>query len=637
MKRIILLLFIINCSLSIAIAQPPNNLSGLKICIDPGHGGHSSNDRPPVFTDIPFWESDGNFAKALLLKQMLENRGATVILTRNTNDYPNDSNEPSLSARYTIANSNNVNWFHSIHSNALGGTNTSTNYSLVLVKEVIATRQPAFPQAVTMANGIYNNIRTKIRTGAWAGNILPGVALDYSFYGGTNGGFNLGVLNGLIMPGELSEGSFHDNYNEVCRLMNNDYRKTEAYGILNAFVEYYKIPYDTLGMIIGSQKNGTTPINNVVVRLLPDNKVYNGDAFNNGFFLFDSLPPGNYKVVYETPGYAQDTVSVTLSAVGRMATINPVTDQTNVPRNSTITISFIKQMDTAFVRSVFSISPTVTGTISWNVGNTVMTFTPIAQLAYKTSYTVSLTGMGNTLQPTVFVDNKTVTSNITAKPLSVTFQTASLPPNVTLTQPLQNDTNFTVTQNVGIRFSESMDTASVRAAFQIIPTTSGTFTWMTSGVTNNTLIWKPVTGSLEYNTNYTVTVGSGAKSIYGLAIDGNKDSVAGDPFVLQFRTQLQPTDVSSKNSKPFSFTLDQNYPNPFNPSTTIRFSIAELSSVSLKIFDLLGREASSLVNGKLNQGEYSILWDAKNYSSGIYFYKLTTEKYTSIKRMMLVK
>ncbi len=111
------------------------DFSGMKFCIDPGHGGHSSNDRPPVFSGLPFWESDGNFAKALHLETLLKSRGATVILTRYTNDYPNDADEPSLSARYTIANQNNVNWFHSIHSNATGGTNTGTNYTLILLKE----------------------------------------------------------------------------------------------------------------------------------------------------------------------------------------------------------------------------------------------------------------------------------------------------------------------------------------------------------------------------------------------------------------------------------------------------------------------------------------------------------------------
>ena len=121
-----------------------------------------------------------------------------------------------------------------------------------------------------------------------------------------------------------------------------------------------------------------------------------------------------------------------------------------------------------------------------------MTFTSSVLLGYKTTYTISLAGLGNTLQPAVFVDNKTITSNVAAKPLAVSFQTVSLPPSIILSQPLQNDTNFTTTQNVGIRFSESMDTASVRAAFQITPATAGTITWTSSGLQNNTMIWKPV-------------------------------------------------------------------------------------------------------------------------------------------------
>src|SRR3990172_8149361 len=91
-------------------------LSGVSICIDPGHGGHNAaNDRhliPDPGTD--FWESESNFQKALLLKALLEAKGATVLLTRNTNDYPNDADEPSLSAPVAFANANNVNWFHSI-------------------------------------------------------------------------------------------------------------------------------------------------------------------------------------------------------------------------------------------------------------------------------------------------------------------------------------------------------------------------------------------------------------------------------------------------------------------------------------------------------------------------------------------
>ena len=613
------------------------NLNGLKICIDPGHGGNNAaNDRrvEPDPGNV-FWESESNFQKALLLRPLLQARGATVFLTRETNNYPTDV-DPTLTQRWQYANTNNVHWFHSIHSNATGGNNTSTNYTMVLLKENQSTRQPVFPAAVDMSSLIYTNIRAKNRTNSSSGNISgkPGVYMDYTFYGGTSGGFNLGVLNGLTMPGELSEGSFHDYFPETRRLLNNYYRKGEAYGIYNAFVEYYKIPYDTLGIILGTQKNGTIPINNITVRLLPLNKIYQGDNFNNGFYMFDSLSPGNYKIVYETPGYALDTVSIALTATGRIATTNPLNNAVAVERNSVITFTFVKQMDTAFVRSVFSSNPAVEGDISWNPENTMMTFTPKNLLGFKTNYTFSLTGLGNTLQPTVFVDNKTVTSNITTKPLSVSFQTVTMPPYVQFTQPVLNDTNFNITQVIGVRFSETMDTASVRAAFSISPQTSGTFTWTTS---NTTLLWKASPTPLEYQTQYTVTIGSTAKSIFNFMLDGNKDTIAGDPYVFQFRTQRQPTSVDNLAMKSLKFWLEQNYPNPFNPVTTIQFSIPEQSHAIVTIYDMLGRHVETLLDDKLNPGKYSTVWNASSYASGMYFFKLVTPKNTSVKRMMLIK
>ncbi|MDP1678461.1 MAG: Ig-like domain-containing protein [Bacteroidota bacterium] len=628
----LLCIFLIFAVVSISFAQPPNNLTGLKICIDPGHGGNNaSNDRriEPDPGNV-FWESEGNFRKALWLRTLLQQRGATVFLTRETNTYPDDI-DPTLTQRWEFANTNNVNWFHSIHSNAGGGL-----YTMVLLKENISTRLPAFSQAVDMSSFIYTNIRAKLRTNASGGNITgyPGVYKDYTFYGGTSGGFNLGVLNGLVMPGELSEGSFHDGFPETRRLLNNDYRKTEAYGILNGFVEYYKIPYDTLGMIIGSQKDGATPINNVVVRLLPNNKIYNGDIFNNGFFLFDSLPPGNYKVVYETPGFSVDTVSLSLIATPKLVKSSlPEQGKTAVSRTASIVIEFLQAMDTALVRTKFSTAPIVEGIISWSNQNKTLTFTPKNPLGFYQNYDVTLVGMGNTKQPTTFVDNKTVTTTTGLANYALSFQTEQLPPYIILTQPKSDDTAFVVSKQIGIKFSVTMDTASVRAALSIVPLVGGTFSW---SQLNTTLLITP-TGGLPFNTNYTVTIGSEAKSIYGKPIDANRDSISGDPFIFKFRTQSNPLSVNRNEQQPMIFSLNQNYPNPFNPSTTIGFSIAELSSVSLAIYDVLGREVSVLVNEKLSQGEYSIQWDAKNYSSGMYLYKLATEKYTSIKRMMLVK
>lgn len=88
---------------------------------------------------------------------------------------------------------------------------------------------------------------------------------------------------------------------------------------------------------------------------------------------------------------------------------------------------------------------------------------------------------------------------------------------------------------------------------------------------------------------------------------------------------------------PRIFSLSQNYPNPFNPSTTIRFEIPFASFVSLKIFDILGREIESLVNEQKDPGSYDIPWNAKDFSSGIYFYQLKTDGFARTKKLILQK
>lgn len=88
---------------------------------------------------------------------------------------------------------------------------------------------------------------------------------------------------------------------------------------------------------------------------------------------------------------------------------------------------------------------------------------------------------------------------------------------------------------------------------------------------------------------------------------------------------------------PTSYKLEQNYPNPFNPSTNIRFDIVQDSKVSLVIYDMLGREISVLVNSSLKPGTYKADWNAANYPSGIYFYKLVTNDFTQTKKMIFIK
>lgn len=85
------------------------------------------------------------------------------------------------------------------------------------------------------------------------------------------------------------------------------------------------------------------------------------------------------------------------------------------------------------------------------------------------------------------------------------------------------------------------------------------------------------------------------------------------------------------------FILYQNYPNPFNPSTNIGFRISEFGFVSLKVYDILGNEVATLVNEEKPAGTFQVTWYAENQSSGIYFYRLSTEKHSETKSMILIK
>lgn len=85
------------------------------------------------------------------------------------------------------------------------------------------------------------------------------------------------------------------------------------------------------------------------------------------------------------------------------------------------------------------------------------------------------------------------------------------------------------------------------------------------------------------------------------------------------------------------FRLEQNYPNPFNPSTTIRFSVPATNMVSLRVYDILGREVATLLEGQYTAGTYSYQWNARNLASGIYFYRLEAGNFSQTKKLMLLK
>jgi hypothetical protein len=89
------------------------------------------------------------------------------------------------------------------------------------------------------------------------------------------------------------------------------------------------------------------------------------------------------------------------------------------------------------------------------------------------------------------------------------------------------------------------------------------------------------------------------------------------------------------------YSLNQNYPNPFNPSTQITYSIAKAGNVSLKVYDVIGREVATLVNGQQAAGTYDVSFNAANggrsLASGVYFYRLEAGTFTATHKMMLLK
>jgi len=109
------------------------------------------------------------------------------------------------------------------------------------------------------------------------------------------------------------------------------------------------------------------------------------------------------------------------------------------------------------------------------------------------------------------------------------------------------------------------------------------------------------------------------------------------PLVIDFTNFLSTPRDPSSVKQPTEYALMQNYPNPFNPTTIIRYQLPTASVVQLEVFDVLGKKVASLVNSKQAAGDYSVLFDASNLSSGVYFYRLQAGSFVQTKKMLFIK
>jgi hypothetical protein len=144
-----------------------------------------------------------------------------------------------------------------------------------------------------------------------------------------------------------------------------------------------------------------------------------------------------------------------------------------------------------------------------------------------------------------------------------------------------------------------------------------------SGNTISMHIWS-AQSNIEYHTNLTFEIG-----------DGHFGSGLFSRIAIEGTTVVDVRD--NESIQPRVFSISQNYPNPFNPLTKIRYSVPQLSNVIIKVFDILGNEIATLVNGELPTGEYEYEFDGSGLTSGIYFYRLQAGSFIETKKMVLLR
>ena len=110
-----------------------------------------------------------------------------------------------------------------------------------------------------------------------------------------------------------------------------------------------------------------------------------------------------------------------------------------------------------------------------------------------------------------------------------------------------------------------------------------------------------------------------------------------EDMILTTRSIRNEMGKNENTGVPLEYKLEQNYPNPFNPVTNLEFGISNLGFVTLKVYDVLGKEVATLVNEIRQPGNYTIEFNGSGLASGIYFYKLEWGEFKAIKRMMLIK
>lgn len=439
---------------AIMSAQPANakKMSDLRIYINPGHGGYTSNDRPirihPFAANdtLGYWESKSNLYKGLHMYHILDSLGAKPFLSRIKNT---EADDRSLSGIAAEANSLNCDLFFSIHSNA--GENV--NYPIMLYREN-TKGTPRYPENVTLSKILWKNIHSS-QLPHWTRN-SEYVEGDLTFYDKMWQG-GLGVLRTLYVVGLLSEGSMHEHRPEAHRLMNDDYCWLEAWHFVKSIMEFYdtedKFVTGNVAGVVHDDHNlrefimpanfskfgrdMLAPLNGALVQLKDrDGKVIQTrttDDMYNGVYVFRNVTPGKYTVNVTDGRYYSLSKDVEVTAnnvtyqdmpmtLRREAPLkvtsygpNPEQGQT-VSCASVVEITFDTDIDVPSFEKAFSITPAVEGYFTYSQSYHKVTYTPTVSFDPDVTYTVNVSTEARTPDPYFSTPNLD-------KPLTFSFTT----------------------------------------------------------------------------------------------------------------------------------------------------------------------------------------------------------------------
>ena len=588
------------------------NLTGVKILVNPGHGGYDSDDRNVVIAPYTsgdqngFWESKSNLDKGLYLRSMLQNAGATVIMSRTTNTTADDL---ALSKIVAMANEAGVDFMLSIHSNAGSGT---ANYVLQIHYGADLTDTNVYDNynpnnaAQKLLSDKSREITTEIAKNQYS-NKLTTWSSGYQVRGdktfartimGWSDGY--GVLRGLSVPGTISEGMMHDYIPETYRLMNMDYKWLEAWHFFKSFCTYFNGGAMTTGNIAGQVRDSRIklestynkfvgqdqmlPLNGATITLTETGEKYTVDQLQNGVFLFKNLAPGTYHLKAECVGYHSQIQEITVTAnnvayfnfaLNRVRNTAPqvvsytpnVTLTDSVEASTDIVLNFNWDMDEISTKAAFSISPTVSGTFTFEDTNYRMRFTPDKPLDKATVYTVKLNKTAS------HPDGLSMTEDFSFQFLTKNRNRLAL----LASNPYNgNQGVYNISPYFRLIFDKKLNTTNLQTSVRVVDENGNVLAKTARSVVNNSVV-APY-GSTYFNLTSNLTEGK----MYKLIVDGNVEDEVGMKLVEPIEINFKATNVQKTAQQivdPYE-TVSYSY----TPALSSNVSNAAVVTTTTKLF-----------------------------------------------------